>query len=102
MPRRIESTHWTVLVCRVHAQPKQLRAAANDRQGAANLVDDPGQETAHLDELPVEHGQADQMPVLDQPPHPGQDQFRRRILGHVVVRPGIQPGEHVRVVVAAR
>ena len=40
----------------------------------------------------------DELAVADQPLDAGQDQLRGRVLGHVVVGPGLQPGEHVGVV----
>ena len=39
--------------------------------------------------------QADQLPVVDQPLHAGQDQLRGGVLGHVVVGTCLEAREHV-------
>ena len=83
-------------------QPHQLRAAANDRQRAANLMDDPREESSHLDEMLVQDGDRRELSELDQPAHPRQDDRRDGVLGDVVVGPGLQAGEDVGVVVANR
>ena len=59
----------------------------------------PGQQPADLRELLVEHRQAGHLAELDQPADPPEDDLARRVLQHVVVGPGLQPGDDVGIVV---
>lgn len=61
-----------VAVFRVQAELEQFRTAPNDRKRPADFMDDARKQTSHLNELPVEHGQGNKLPVLHQPPNPRQ------------------------------
>ena len=78
---------------------EQLRAAADHREGPANFVDDPGQKTADLNKLLIEHRHAGHLAKLNQTAHPPQHDGSGRVFGDIVIGPGFQPGQDVGIVV---
>src|SRR5262249_15551057 len=91
-----------ILVGGGDVQLEHLGAAADHRQGRADLMDDSGENTANLDELLVQHRHAGHLAKLNQAAHPAQNNRAGRILGDVVVSPCFQASQYVRVVVANR
>ena len=95
----IESIHFSSVVAGDRLQPQELGIAADHRQRPADLVHDPGQQSADLRQLLVEHGQSGHLPELDQATDPAQDDRPGGILGHVIVRTRLDSGQDIRVIV---
>ena len=87
-----------ILVAGIEAETEQFRAAADDRERSADLMNNSREQTSHLYELPVKHRQRDELPVLHQSANACQNQFRSRVLGNVIVGSGMQAGQNVAVV----
>ena len=65
-------------------------------------MDDPRQQPADLDQLLVEDRDNRHLAKLNEAAHPGEQDFRGRILGHVVVGPRLQARQNVGIVIANR
>ena len=81
----------SILIGGVRLEPQQFRIPANHGQRSADFVDDPGQQSAHLRELLIEHRQAGHLAELDQATNSPEDDLPGRVLDDVIVGPYLKP-----------